>query len=358
MLKIKTGVAVFIIFLALNTGVAISCGKARDQKQSNSKVLTSPYMSTSAGGEDTNNTELKVLGEGFYSPVTTAFVAVARDSETYSALGELGASLPKLGDDFFKSNAVIAAFLGERRTGGYSVKITRAADASVRIDEKAPPKDAFVTQVITTPFKIVAVSVKDDAPLRIAPGEAWQKIMRAPYRLTEGRFKMSGGFAGRVEEFGLAGSVLVMRSGQLVTFAFEIRSIGASRQRSLSDFATGVIQDSGPITIRRLSAGSLIDSPRAGLQASGSFGAGEEKLSLKFTSLPSNIADGYQGEGSIQAERSEVRDQRSEVRNMQRVAAIKEKTKYCTSQLRCHYMDCAGRSVAGDGALDALTSDL
>src|ERR1700682_3518686 len=63
--------------------------------------------------------EMKVLAEGYHSAIINSFVAVVRDAEAYAALVKLDGNLRKLDEDFFKSNAVIAAFLGERKTGGY-----------------------------------------------------------------------------------------------------------------------------------------------------------------------------------------------------------------------------------------------
>src|SRR5256885_9485503 len=67
--------------------------------------------------------DIKVLAEGFHSKITKPFVAVVRDAETYAALTRLDENLPKLDADFFKESVAVAAFLGERNTGGYSVEI-------------------------------------------------------------------------------------------------------------------------------------------------------------------------------------------------------------------------------------------
>jgi hypothetical protein len=53
--------------------------------------------------------------------------------------------------------------------------------------------------------------------------------------------------------------------------------------------------------ISYLEAGTLVDRPRSALRAQGSFTGKEESLSLAFDSLPSNISDGYGGEGKLEA---------------------------------------------------------
>ena len=99
---------------------------------------------------------LKVLAEGQISSITDPFVAVIPDDETYSKLRKMEARLPKLEPDFFSLNVVVAAFLGTRNTGGYSVEITRGRNDQFHIAEKAPPKDAMTVQMLTSPFKLVS----------------------------------------------------------------------------------------------------------------------------------------------------------------------------------------------------------
>src|SRR5260370_10123066 len=69
--------------------------------------------------------EIKVLAEGFHSSVNDAFLAVVRDGDTYAELSQWAGNLPSLDADFFKKNVLVAAFLGERNTGGFSLPIPR-----------------------------------------------------------------------------------------------------------------------------------------------------------------------------------------------------------------------------------------
>jgi hypothetical protein len=296
MWDIRISAALAVILITTSSGAAISCGAADIQKpKPPARVIgnkTEPGKS-----EDTG---LKVLASGFHSQVTNAFVAVARDAETYRGLAALDANLPKLDEDFFKTNVVVAAFLGERNTGGYSVEITRAQNGEIQITEKRPRKDEFVTQVITSPFKVVAVSIDEATLILTSLDNAWQQ-KQLLYNVTSGQFTMSGGFAGRVEKFPLRGKVRVMRAGDLATFSFSLGGKSRRAHHSLTDLATGVVKRDRAITIHKLSAGSLIDPPHSGLSAEGEFSQGDSKLSLKFTSLPSMIADGFSGEGSIEA---------------------------------------------------------
>src|SRR4051794_35148180 len=68
--------------------------------------------------------ELKVLAQGGMSEVDQPLVIVARDESVYDALKQLVSGLPDMTPEFFRRSAVVAAFAGQKRTGGYSVKIT------------------------------------------------------------------------------------------------------------------------------------------------------------------------------------------------------------------------------------------
>jgi hypothetical protein len=245
--------------------------------------------------------EIKVLAEGSHSRITNPFVAVVRDAETHAALLKLDGNLPKLDEEFFKSNTIVAVFLGERNTGGYSVEITREGTGGIRVAEKVPGKGVMVPQMITSPFKIVAVERGASLPVLLALDDTWRQEMQS-YRVTAGKFGAGGGFAAITEHFGVEGEVRVIREQRLLTFSFDIYSSGSERKRSLVEFATGEIKGSTQITIHKMSAGSLLNSPNSGLQATGAFTIGDKKLSLTFTSLPSYISDAYGGAGSIEAE--------------------------------------------------------
>jgi PrcB C-terminal len=269
----------------------------RTSKQAEYTMANTPgvYQTYQPGG-------IKELAEGFHSKITKPFVAVVRDVETYAALTRLDENLPKLEADFFKENVLLAAFLGERRTGGYSVEIT-ASPVDINVFEKKPGKDVMVPQMITSPFKIVALQGVSNAAVRLNlfVDDAWRQQMQF-YRVTSGRFRMSGGIAGTSEEFGLEGPVAVMREGNLASFSFRIVGSGTRKRRLLMEYATGVIDGENKIQINRMSADSLVDSPNSGLAGTATFSEENRKLTLSLISRPSLIADGYSGQGTIEAE--------------------------------------------------------
>ena len=294
-----------IAILMLST-LALSSGASGCHAKQNAA------LPTQTPNTETSTKALKVLAAGFHSSITNPFIAVIRDAVTYAELTKLDNTLPKLDAEFFKSNAVIAAYLGTRNTGGYSVEIRWGTGLSVGrtpakpfiyIAEKAPAKGVMVPQMITSPFKVVSLEVNPTDNIMVASDYTWQQTLRR-YRVTSGTFKMSGGFAGTTEQFRLTGELRILaREGNLATFFISVFNPDpAKKQRSLNDFTTGVIDADGQLIINKLAAGSLVDAPNSGLKVSGGFSSGGSKISLVFNSLPSMVADGYQGEGTLEAE--------------------------------------------------------
>ncbi|HSP63810.1 MAG TPA: protease complex subunit PrcB family protein [Pyrinomonadaceae bacterium] len=257
---------------------------------------------TSSVAQNYQPADIKVLAEGLHSKVSKPFVAVVRDAETYAALTKLDENLPGLDADFFKENVAVAAFLGERNTGGYSVEII-ANGIEINTLEKKPGKGMMVPQMITSPFKIVALAGATNTAVRLNlfADETWRRATTF-YRTTSGSFRMSGGFAGTSEEFGLQGPIGVMRAGNLATFSFRVTGSETKKRRILVECSTGLIDSDGNVKINRMSADSLVDSPNSGLAGTATFSEEGKKFSLIMISRPSLVADGYSGQGTIEAE--------------------------------------------------------
>ena len=294
MLKV---VAALTLSSILISGVGASGCHAK--QNTNSRVekpaVPAPEKETPASGQ------MKVLAEGFHSSITNPFIAVVRGSEIYKELRKLDENLPKLDVDFFETSVVVAAFLGERNTGGYAVEIAEEVSGQIHVAEKKPGKGAMVTEVITTPFKIVAVETSPNSTVALSFDDAWRQRAQS-YQVTSGTFQYAGGFAGLGEAFQLKGRVLLMREAKLVTLVFDLFSSGVRETRSLGDSATGVVDKDNHIAIERMGVGSLIPHPHAGLQTKGIISDQEKKLLLELSSLATNIADGYSGHGSFEAE--------------------------------------------------------
>ncbi|MGI9104820.1 MAG: protease complex subunit PrcB family protein [Pyrinomonadaceae bacterium] len=247
-----------------------------------------------------NGGEIKELAAGGHSAVFESFVAVARDAETYAALRRMHEALPEHGADFFKSNAVVAAFLGQRRSGGYSVGITRTGAGDVRIAENAPGKGAMVTMALTAPFKIVSITADEEKPLALELDATWREALR-PYQVSAGEFTRMGGFAGRAEKYSLAGDIRIMRQAQFATLFFNLKGKAEDGERALQDVATGTVAPEGGLSLSRLAAGSFVPPPSYPLRASGRFTDNESKLSLTFEVTRVKVNDGYGGKGTLEA---------------------------------------------------------
>ena len=246
--------------------------------------------------------EIKVIEAGAHSRVSEAFVAVARDAQTYGAIRRLHESLPELGPEFFRESAVAAVFLGRRNTGGYAVEIARDAEGALRVSEVAPAKDAMVTMALTAPYRVVSFAQWPEQPVRLHLTDAWRRQAR-PYRVTSGEFTMTGGFAGVRQQFKLAGTFGVLRHKNLATFLFDLKGEAADADaRALSDAATGTVDVSRRVRIAQLDPGSFVHPPRRPMRADGLFSASEHRLTLKLDATQSAVADGFGGDGTLEAD--------------------------------------------------------
>ncbi|HEV7902240.1 MAG TPA: protease complex subunit PrcB family protein [Pyrinomonadaceae bacterium] len=312
--KFSTNV-LMIASLIVNTASAPACAAQTDDapreaanasaQSKGQKQTPQPTPQPAPAVEDNLETnvsnEIKELAAGGYGSVRESFIFVARDAETYASLRKLNDQLPELGADFFKSNAVVAAFLGERRSGGYGVGIERGAGGLLRVSEKSPPKGAMVTMALTAPFRIVSVGVRDESPLALELDAAWQEAAR-PYRVDAGEFTRMGGFAGRLEKSTLKGDIRIMRHAQLATLLFALQGTGgAEGAHALQDTASGTVAPDGGLTLTRLDPGSFVPPPRHPLHARGNFNDNEGRLSLTFEVTQAKVNDGYGGQGKLEA---------------------------------------------------------
>ena len=290
-------VIIAMIFSILFSGGAGGCRTSKNFNVPRQSQSSTGQKDNTVAHENQTSGDLKVIAQGFHSSITDPFVAVIRDEATYAELKKLDANLPKLSLDL-KTNVLIAAFLGERNTGGYSVEIIRAANGEIQVNEKAPAKDMMVPQVLTAPFKIVSVPVEGTTPVRISAGDAFRQTAQL-YRIDKGSFTISGGIAGRSETYSLAGKIQITRLGDLVSVGFAVVSTGTSRERSLRDVATGVMKDKS-FAILRMSRGSLVDPPTGDLRVNGRF-LETNGVTMDLDTGGAIVPDGFSGKGTIEA---------------------------------------------------------
>ena len=236
--------------------------------------------------------EVKTLAQGNY-PVDDAFVVVARDPETYSALRAVVGGIPELNADFFKAGAVVGAFLGQRRTSGYAAEITVASDGGVNVAESAPDPETPVKMVLSSPFRIVSLPLDHRQPFKIALGRTWRAAGRT-YRLEAGEVTISGGGAGASKRLQLEGVARVIRHDRLVTFIFELKGAGA-----FESVVSGVSQTDRRVFINHLDVGPLAGRQTAPLRAAVEFK--DDGRTFSLSSPPSSAEGGSTVEVKMKA---------------------------------------------------------
>jgi len=254
--------------------------------------------------------EIKELAAGSHSTIFESFVLIARDSKTYEALRATSASLPELSADFFETNAVVAAFLGQRRTGGYGVEIVNGQDGRLHIVEQSPPKGAMVKMVLSAPFKIVAIPADKDQPIGLILDETWKKRLRS-YRVTRGELSITGGFAGVSQIKQLEGTIEIMRTGELATFVFELQSRAGQETKELNDAASCVVKEPGQVSLARVNSSTLSGAVQSPFQVTGEFLDEERELRLSLqTTGAANVSDNFTASARLTAVATEPRHEK------------------------------------------------
>lgn len=240
--------------------------------------------------------DIKVLVKGAHSKIETPFVFVARDEKTYAQLQNLVEGLPNASTVDFSANAVIAAFAGEKSTGGWTVEIKKTANG-FGVVVQSPGKGMMVTQVITNPFNVSQVPITSDKSLSLdLPINFNSKIQS--FQVSKGDFEYTGGIAGRRKQFKADGTIRLLTSDDYATVWFDLKGKGADKTRKISAIASGTLKN-GNLEIERLDAGNFVEMPHPPFSVKGMLK--DKNLSLNFEPLPTNVADGYEGHGSLEA---------------------------------------------------------
>jgi len=112
--------------------------------------------------EEAKPVEFSLLATGTMSAREggRAVELIADDAASRRAWEVVGAGRP-LPDVSFDTRAVVVAYQGQQRTGGYSIEITDIRRSgtvlAVTVSERRPASGSFTTQALTSPF--VAVSI-------------------------------------------------------------------------------------------------------------------------------------------------------------------------------------------------------
>lgn len=276
--------------------------QSKNKEQVNKKTnmnKTTPEKMPDEEVSQPNETQIKTIDEGTNSKIETPFIFAARSAETYAQLQSFAENLPPASQFDFNKSAIVAAFAGTKNTGGYSVEIKKSAD-KITVELIAPPKDAMTTQALTTPYQIVLIPIQEDNDLVLDIAENWQKAAET-YKVASGEFEYSGGITGLVKKFKAEGTIKILRSGDNITLIFNLSGKDTEKARRLNAAASGKIKD-GKIDVPRLDAGSFAENPKPPVKVSGTLA--NNKLNLTFEPLPTNVADGFQVQGKVEANKT------------------------------------------------------
>lgn len=113
---------------------------------------------------------IQAIAKGSHARVSTAGATLALDASSYAARWQELIGRGEAPSVDFAKEAAVFLLAGSKPTGGHSIEVRGAyvegdvlvVDASV----KPPPRDAIVTQVITSPYVVVAVDRRDVKEVR------------------------------------------------------------------------------------------------------------------------------------------------------------------------------------------------
>jgi len=283
------------VLLAVLILSRLDCGNPEVQK------ADIGFMDKAAeSGSQTTNPKVTQIGAGDHSPMAESFVFVARNLETYESLREMMTNLPAESAEFFKSHAVVAAFLGPRPSGGFTIEFMYDGGV-LNVTERRPPKGAIVKAVLTSPYKAIAIELGEDEPIRLVLGEAWKKQLRS-YRISSGVLMVSGGIRGKQGRLALQGKIDLLFHRELCTFIFDVSVPAANNPRRLSDVASGKMSAKQEVRLFPIDSFSLSGAIRSPFRATARFADEQQRLVLSLETIPNpTIMDNFSAAGSITA---------------------------------------------------------
>ncbi|HEX8248197.1 MAG TPA: protease complex subunit PrcB family protein [Pyrinomonadaceae bacterium] len=263
------------------------------KKTTNPKKTTKPVVNPPV--VEPRREDYKIIAEGANAKSEEPFLFVARDAKTYARLQNIVENLPDASTIDFTKESIVAAFAGTRPTAGWEVLMRRLSD-KILIDLNEPRKDMMHAQMLTTPYKIAVVPVEEEKALSLDATPTWTNKMTT-YRVSKGSFIYSGGFAFRERTFGVEGTIGVLTSGDLVTMTFNLTAKG-DKTMMLAETVSGSLKD-GKIELARLDVGTFSENPKPPVNVSGTIS--DTKISLRFEPNPTNVADGFEAKGTVEA---------------------------------------------------------
>jgi hypothetical protein len=147
-------------------------------------ALSGTIALAAESGESSKNVKLRELAKGGFSGIVRPSQLVITNKQQWEKVWtehSAGRTAQPLPEANFEKETVIFVGLGQKRTGGYSIKIDSAEKLGDKIiihtSTKGPAKGAMTTQAITSPFVAAAIEarggkieiVSPDMPSKTSP---------------------------------------------------------------------------------------------------------------------------------------------------------------------------------------------
>ncbi len=164
---IRAGTVVLLLLLAWGCSADNGSGSSADNPSGAPRELRVERISSGAPGQGPE--EPQVI-------VASSAGALSRAT---------GASVPDSGEGTY-----LAAYWGERPTGGYSLDVGSARlegeRVTVRLVLEEPPRDAVVTQALTYPYVVAVVRDLDPGGMELSFTDRSGRELGWPVRLADG----------------------------------------------------------------------------------------------------------------------------------------------------------------------------
>jgi hypothetical protein len=132
----------------------------------------------SYGADDAKPVKVREIAKGGFSGMQQPGQLVITNQQQWQkvwAQHSAGRTAQPLPEVNFEKETVVFVAMGQKRTGGYTVKIDSAEKSGdktiVHVSTKSPGKGAMTTQVITAPFAAAAIDGKGKVEIVVEPGK-------------------------------------------------------------------------------------------------------------------------------------------------------------------------------------------
>lgn len=125
----------------------------------------SPFVFSETNQKTKENIKIERQWQGYYSGFTSPsrmVITTAQDwKEAWQKIHSLKLPVPKTPKIDFAKQMVLAVFMGEKRSGGYEIKISKISKTEggifVEVAEKEPSPESLRTMALTSPYHIVVI---------------------------------------------------------------------------------------------------------------------------------------------------------------------------------------------------------